>query len=325
MVLIITPNFRLVSGKHYNGYSSTNRAGVYNEAAVGAFPAFLSMLPADMMNESASAEILISTPALQQTFTPVHLNFNDEWTPLALAIQRSRDHGIPAYHKALNLCESRFGLPKGSRISFDDLVHIGITDAKRKTLEGIYMDADDIDLLTGALMESPAPGTVFGSTLTCLLAIQFSNLRNSDRFWYENDLPPSSLNLDQLQAVRRVSLAGLLCQTNEIKKSQPKAFIREDPYLNARLNCEQLAGLDLTSWKTNEQEDVEENLNISAAPDVPELEELSAELVHEAVAKAKVELMARKRMEYESWLAREYIFVEVKGIFKFFIICFLIF
>lgn len=41
---------RLVSGKHYNGYSSTHRAGIFNEAAVGAFPAFLSMLPAEMVN-----------------------------------------------------------------------------------------------------------------------------------------------------------------------------------------------------------------------------------------------------------------------------------
>lgn len=40
----------MVFGKHYNGYSSTIRSGIYNEVAVGAFPAFLTMLPTDMVS-----------------------------------------------------------------------------------------------------------------------------------------------------------------------------------------------------------------------------------------------------------------------------------
>lgn len=95
----------------------------------------------------------------------------------------------------------------------------------------IIRNPDDVDLLTGSLSETPQPGSVFGPTLSCLLATQFASLRNSDRFWYENDLPPSSLTLDQLQAVRRVSLSGLLCAAQGVGRSQPKAFIREDPYL----------------------------------------------------------------------------------------------
>jgi peroxidase len=127
-----------VSGKHYSGYSSTNRAGIFNEAAVSAFPAFYSMLPADMMNDSVSAEILINTPALMQNFIPVHETFDDEWTPLALAIQRGRDHGIPAYHKALNLCEARLGLDKDSVLSFDDIETVGISPERRQVLEKIF-------------------------------------------------------------------------------------------------------------------------------------------------------------------------------------------
>lgn len=185
------------------------------------------------MNDSVSAEILISTPALQKTYLPQDPEYHENWTPIELAIQRGRDHGIPAYHAAVNLCESRFGRASSSqRISFNDIENIsGLNTEARKSLENIYMYAEDVDLLTGALLEKPAPGTVFGPTLSCLLALQFANIRNSDRFWYENDIPPSSLTLEQLQAVRRVSLAGLLCESNDIKISQPKAFIREDPYL----------------------------------------------------------------------------------------------
>lgn len=130
--------FRLLSGKHYTGYSSTNRAGIFNEAAVSAFPAFYSMLPADMMNDTVSAEILINTPSLLQNFIPVHETFDDEWTPLALAIQRGRDHGIPAYHKALNLCEARLGLAKDVKLSFDDIEFTGVSKERREVLEKIY-------------------------------------------------------------------------------------------------------------------------------------------------------------------------------------------
>lgn len=96
------------------------------------------MLPADMMNDSISAEILIKTPALTQNFIPVHETFDDEWTPLSLAIQRSRDHGIPAYHKALNLCEARLGVEKDVKLTFDDIEAVGISEAKREVLEKIY-------------------------------------------------------------------------------------------------------------------------------------------------------------------------------------------
>jgi peroxidase len=111
---------------------------VFNEAAVSAFPAFYSLLPADMMNETVSAELLINTPALTQNFVPVHKTFDDEWTPLSLAIQRGRDHGIPAYHNALNLCEARLGLPKDTSVSFDDIETVGVSEERRELLQKIY-------------------------------------------------------------------------------------------------------------------------------------------------------------------------------------------
>ena len=158
-------------------------------------------------------------------------------------------------------------------------------------------------MIIGGLSETPSLGTVFGPTLTCLLAIQFANLRISDRFWYENDLPPSSLNLKQLQAIRRVSLSGLLCSANGLSRSQPKAFIREDPYLNARLTCDHLPSLDLSSWKSEDIELVEETSETSIIPHVPELEELDPQTVQEVLERARQELAARKKLEYESWLA----------------------
>jgi Animal haem peroxidase. len=51
---------------------------------------------------------------------------------------------------------------------------------------------DDVDLIVGGILENPEFGVVLGPTFTCLLALQFISIRNGDRFWYENDIPPSS-------------------------------------------------------------------------------------------------------------------------------------
>lgn len=221
----------MVVGKHYNGYSSAIRSGIYNEIATSALPAFLTMLPNGMTNESTTIETLLSASALLRTLKPNSNEFERAWSPIALAIHRSRDHGIPAYHKALNLCDARLPNTNG-RVSFDDLeLYAGLSNHSRQILQSIYQNAEDVDLLAGALLETPALGTIFGPTLSCLLSIQFDTLRNGDRFWYENDIPPSSLNLEQLKAIRRVTLSGLLCTAGGLKRTQPKAFIKEDPYL----------------------------------------------------------------------------------------------
>ena len=57
---------------------------------------------------------------------------------------------------------------------------------------------EDIDLFTGALAERSLEGAVVGPTIGCLLGIQFQKLRQGDRFWYENDLPPSAFNAGNL-------------------------------------------------------------------------------------------------------------------------------
>lgn len=163
---------------------------------------------------------------------PVSREYTDSWTPISLAIQKGRDHGISVYHEALNLCEEQLRLQDNMTLTFEDLASVSSLDEVTiDTLKKIYMNASDIDLIVGALLEKPAMGTVFGPTLSCLFSIQFAKLRNSDRFWYENDIPPSSLTLKQLQAIRRSSLAGILCAAGGVRSSQPKAFIRQDSYL----------------------------------------------------------------------------------------------
>lgn len=112
----------------------------------------------------------------------------------------------------------------------------------------------DIDLFTGGLAEAPLKGAIVGPTFTCLLATQFHYLKKGDRHWYENDLPPSSFTKDQLTEIRKSSLARILCDNgDDIAYVQPSSMVISDTYLNSIQYCSNIAELDLTKWKSNEQ------------------------------------------------------------------------
>ena len=58
---------------------------------------------------------------------------------------------------------------------------------------------EDIDLFIGGLAERPLSGAVVGPTFGCLLGQQFQILKKGDRFWYENNIPPSALSKGKIR------------------------------------------------------------------------------------------------------------------------------
>ena len=99
-------------------------------------------------------------------------------------------------------------------------------------LQGVYHNVVDIDLFIGGLAERPLSGAAVGPTFGCLLGQQFQILKKGDRFWYENSIPPSALSKDQLQEIRKVTMASIICANmEEIYSVQPEASINSDPYL----------------------------------------------------------------------------------------------
>lgn len=183
------------------------------------------------MNETAESfaemvNLLIATPAKEPSMH-ISVSLRADWNTASLFLHMGRDHGLAGYTKWLNFCRNTTKFQ-----SFDDLANVPIKSEYIKALEYLYRDSNDIDLFAGAILENAVPGALVGPTFQCLLKHQFSLLRRSDRFWYENDLPPSSLTADQLTEIRKITLAGLLCaNTDDMDKIQPKAFVREDPFL----------------------------------------------------------------------------------------------
>lgn len=280
------PELRLQTHGHYSKYSSSHKAGVLNEVAISALPSLLSMIPGSLMNRTAEnfaemVDYLIGTPALVPSLA-IDVPLRNDWDTAALLVHMGRDHGLNSYTNYAKQCRN---ISLDKPMSWTDLIKFGVSKPNIKILEGIYGSAEDIDLLVGALLERATPGSLVGPTISCLLKQQFALLRRSDRFFYENDLPPSSLTKEQLKEMRKVTIAGLLCaNTDDLDKIQPKAFQQEDPYLNARISCDQHPLPQLSPWL-----------------EMDHMVDLTEEMLMDAIAKAEHEVLQRRKMEYEVW------------------------
>ncbi|KAL0278790.1 UNVERIFIED_CONTAM: hypothetical protein PYX00_000497 [Menopon gallinae] len=168
----------------------------------------------------------------------------------SINIQRGRDHGLPSYNAWRNPC----GLRRA--VTWDDLLHV-MAEESRNNLRRVYRDVDDIDLYVGGLAEHPVRGGIVGSTFSCIIAQHFRNLRKSDRFWYENGGFDSSFSVNQLRAIRRITLARILCDNLDLIDSvQPFAFLTVDRIRNPRVSCRSssIPFIDLSHWKEQSTE-----------------------------------------------------------------------
>ena len=104
---------------------------------------------------------------------------------IAAIIQTGRDHGLPTYTQVREYC----GLPAIN--TFNELNNT-IEEDIIQLLRSVYRHQDDVDLVVGGLAERPLSGAVVGPTFGCLLGQQFQILKKGDRFWYENNIPPSA-------------------------------------------------------------------------------------------------------------------------------------
>ncbi|KAG8323517.1 peroxidase activity protein [Homalodisca vitripennis] len=163
---------------------------------------------------------------------------------VAFNMQRGRDFGIPGYMEYRKFC----GLPGAD--SF-----VGLFGAMPNTTINryttIYESPADVDLWSGGVSERPLPGSMIGPTFGCIIATQFSYARRGDRFWYELPNQPSSFTPEQLQEIRKVKLARVICDnTDLIDTIQVYPMVLADHEINPRVPCRSgvLPSLDLTKW-----------------------------------------------------------------------------
>ncbi|XP_076240538.1 uncharacterized protein LOC143183047 [Calliopsis andreniformis] len=163
---------------------------------------------------------------------------------VSLNIQRGRDHGLPGYTKWREYC----GLGKAE--SFSDLD--GHLDPQTlQDISMLYASVHDVDLYTGALAELPKTGGIVGPTFTCLIADQFVRLQKGDRFWYEIPGKPHSFTADQLQELRKTSLARIICDCSDgVTQTQAQVMRAIGPN-NPMMSCEDISEPSFEAWREN--------------------------------------------------------------------------
>ncbi|KAL6261733.1 hypothetical protein P5V15_006822 [Pogonomyrmex californicus] len=290
----IDHDLRPLANGFYTGYSSSNKAGTYDAIALAALRA------------------LVWTRSNKSGDLPAHFIYSANGVGLAAApdaaawsIHVARDHGVPGYVKFLTEC-------LGENVKIENFTNLArvMRPEHAQQLSTIYANLEDVDLLVGGILETPVAGVAVGPTFACLLKKQFVTMRNSDRFWYENDIPPSGLTATQLAEIRKMSLANILCANTNLRRIrfQPRLFIQQDQYLNNRIYCEQYEALNVAAWAEEPLSFSTVRYNsISMSTREPKqlLPEISPELLAAAVKRAEEELIERKQLEYNAWLEQK--------------------
>ncbi|XP_028027269.1 peroxidase-like [Bombyx mandarina] len=171
---------------------------------------------------------------------PVQEVFDIPTTDLA----KGRYFGLPSYTKYRDFCS---GYSK-KHVDFDDLTD-HISDEKIQQLKQVYETAEDIELMAGIWVENVTEGAQVPPTVHCLLSNQLKRSIIIDRHWYERPNRPHAFNYEQLQEIRKASLALLLCYVgDDVEKIQPKAFTIVGKGNNL-VSCDEIPAIDFTHWK----------------------------------------------------------------------------
>ncbi|XP_012818358.1 peroxidasin isoform X1 [Xenopus tropicalis] len=180
---------------------------------------------------------LLNTELTEKLFSMAHAVALDL---AALNVQRGRDHGIPPYHDFRVFCNL------STVQTFDDLRNEIKNPDVREKLKRLYGSPLNIDLFPALMVEDLIPGSRLGPTLMCLLTTQFRNIRDGDRFWYEN---PGVFTAAQLTQIKQTSLARVLCDNGDnITKVQHDLF-RVAEFPHGYVSCKNIAKMDLRVWQ----------------------------------------------------------------------------
>jgi len=121
---------------------------------------------------------LLGTDIRNNLFGPMEFSRRDLG---ALNIMRGRDNGLPDY----NTAREHFKLAKRKTWNEINPELFSKNPSLLRTLVEIYSNnLNNIDVYVGGMLESKdGPGELF----TAVIKEQFVRLRDSDRFWFENE------------------------------------------------------------------------------------------------------------------------------------------
>ena len=133
----------------------------------------------------------------------------------SLNINRGRERGLADY----NTIRQDFGLPPVER--FADL---SSNPWLNDLLEATYLDINDLDMWVAMLAEDRMSNALFGETVMEIMAVQFTALRDGDRFYYEND---PALSTEEMIRIRLTRLVDIIERNTDAEGLQRNVFFAE--------------------------------------------------------------------------------------------------
>ena len=186
-----------------------------------------------MQDQSRELDEFLTIVLTTQLFAPSDDKLGEDLA--SLNIQRAREHGIPSYQQFQKYCYDLYGIPSKFARS--------ITERKLKHIYGKVGFANGIDLWLGGLAEEAMDGSILGPTLSCLIGKTFADLRNGDRFYWEN---PGVFTNQQRNSLGYISLSKVICNNaDNIATIIPKAFATGQ----TAQDCSSLPAVNLNYWK----------------------------------------------------------------------------
>ena len=183
--------------------------------------------------KSREVDEFVSRVLTTQLFAPSDKSLGQDLA--ARNIQRGREHAIPSYREFQQYCFDTFGVSSEFSNFF--------TERKLLNLYGKDGFRTGIDLWVGGLAEKRMKGSNLGPTFACIIGKTFADLRDGDRFYYEN---PGVFTEDQRNSINSIKFSKVICDNaDDITKIIPRAF--EVGQLEEE--CDSLPSLNLKFWK----------------------------------------------------------------------------
>ena len=160
---------------------------------------------------------------------------------VARNIQRGRDHGIPDYNTFRKICNLQ-------PITSFSQKPIEMSREMWFRFQSLYKRVDDIDLSPAAIAENPVDSdALLGPTFSCLIGLQFHNLKYGDRFFFTH----RNTNLNYLKKfmseMEERTLSDVICDNTYISKVQEKALESPHPIRNPIKSCRSRSSQNPTS------------------------------------------------------------------------------
>ncbi|KAM6467669.1 myeloperoxidase-like [Liasis olivaceus] len=157
----------------------------------------------------------------------------------ALNMQRGRDHGLSGYNAWRQFC----GLSQPRNEA--QLAQVLQNSQLARKLIQHYGTPNNIDLWIGGVAEPFVRNGRVGPLLACIIGKQLQNIRDGDRFWWENS---GVFTPAQRQALNRVRLSRIICDNTFIREV-PQFIFQANRYPRSFVSCNTIPMLSLFPWK----------------------------------------------------------------------------